>query len=66
MANCQFLSTCGFFNNFQGNTEVVKQGWVSIYCKDEEKSNKCVRKAYRQEHGTPPVNNMSPTGKMIK
>jgi len=27
--------------------------------------NECMRKKYRQEHGTPPSDDMMPSGKMI-
>ncbi len=65
MEGCQFLEKCGFFNNFQGNPEVVKQGWVRMYCQNLEKSEGCERKKYRKAKGTPPADNMSPTGKML-
>jgi len=65
MAQCELLETCGFFKNFKGNTEVVKQGWIKMYCEDREKSEKCARKQYRKKHGKPPADNMTPTGKML-
>lgn len=65
MQECEFLSKCGFFKNFQGNPEVIKQGWVRMYCENSEKSEKCQRKSYRKKTGSPPADNMSPTGKII-
>ena len=65
MAQCEFLAKCGFFNNFKGNPEVVKQGWVRLYCENAEYSAKCARKAYRLKTGSPPADNMSPTGKVV-
>ena len=66
MANeCEFLQTCGFFQTYKGNTEVVKQGWVSMYCEDGEKSKRCERKKVRQKTGQPPADNMAPTGSML-
>lgn len=66
MESCKFLTECGFFNNFQGYPEVIKEGWIRMYCNNMEKSETCSRKIYRLEHGTPPVENMSPTGKFIE
>jgi len=63
--NCESLEKCGFFHNFNGNTEVVMQGWVRLYCEDQEKSERCVRKQIRKATGAPPVDNMAPTGKLL-
>ncbi len=66
MANqCELLDKCGFFKNFKGNTEVLKQGWIRMYCQSREKSMKCKRKEIRQKTGSPPPDNMAPTGKML-
>jgi hypothetical protein len=62
---CEFLGTCGFFLNYKGNTEVVRQGWVSLFCEDEQKSKQCERKKVRQATGQPPADNMAPTGSML-
>jgi hypothetical protein len=62
---CELLNTCGFFINFRGNTEVVKQGWIKMFCESKEKSEKCKRKEIRKQTGKPPVDNMAPTGKML-
>jgi hypothetical protein len=62
---CEFLDRCGFFLNYQGNTEVVREGWVSMYCEDEEKSARCERKKIRMQTGKPPADNMAPTGKLL-
>jgi len=62
---CELLKRCGFFLNFQGNSEVVKQGWIRMFCEDIEKSEKCERKKVRKETGKPPADNMTPTGKML-
>ena len=40
---CELLDKCGFFLNFKGNPEVVKQGWISMYCESMEKSELCAR-----------------------
>lgn len=62
---CEFLDKCGFFLNFKGNSEVIKQGWIKLYCENRKKSEECARKKYRKEKGTPPPDNMSPTGKFL-
>ncbi len=65
MAACELLASCGFFNRFQGNHEVVKQGWIKLYCNDGVWSEKCARKIVYRQTGTPPADNMTPTGKML-
>lgn len=62
---CELLDDCGFFKNFKGNTETVKQGWIRMYCKNKEKSETCKRKEYRKKTGKTPPDNMSPTGKLL-
>ena len=62
---CELLNTCGFFINFRGNTEVVKQGWIKMFCESKDKSERCKRKEIRKQTGKPPVDNMTPTGKML-
>jgi hypothetical protein len=61
---CELLDKCGFFLNFKGNVHVIKKGWISNYCEDREKSKKCMRKKIRKETGSPPPDNMAPTGMM--
>ena len=62
---CELLEKCGFFITFKGNAEVVKQGWIKLYCESLVKSEKCKRKQIRKETGKPPVDNLSPTGKIL-
>jgi len=64
-AKCELLDRCGFFLNFKGNTEVIKQGWIKYYCDDLEKSAKCERKKIRTQTGKPPADNMAPSGKLL-
>jgi hypothetical protein len=64
-AECENLAKCPFFDQFQNNSEVVKNGWVRMYCQSQEKSEQCVRKQHRRRTGTPPPPNMTPTGKML-
>jgi hypothetical protein len=62
---CEFLDKCGFFLNYSGSTEVIKQGWVRMYCEDKEKSKQCERRKIREQTGQPPADNMCPTGKLL-
>jgi len=62
---CELLEKCRFFQNYQGNNEVVKEGWIRLFCESLEKSEKCERKKIRQQTGQPPVDNMAPTGKIL-
>jgi len=62
---CELLEKCGFFNNYKGNTEVVKKGWIQMFCNSIEKSERCERKKIRKKTGTPPADNMAPTGSML-
>lgn len=62
---CEFLEKCGFFRNCRGNTEVIKQGWVRLYCEDLDKSKHCERRKIREMTGQPPADNMCPTGQML-
>ncbi len=62
---CENLEKCGFFLNFKGNSEVVKKGWVKMFCESKEKSEKCERKKIKKQTGKPPADNMSPSGKML-
>jgi hypothetical protein len=64
MEKCENLSSCGFFLNYKGNSEVVKNGWIRMFCEDAEKSETCERKKQKKA-GNPPPDNMAPTGKML-
>ncbi len=64
-APCEFLDKCGFFLNYMGNTEVIKQGWIRMYCENQEKSKQCERRKVREHTGRPPADNMCPTGKAL-
>lgn len=64
--SCDLLEKCGFFNSFKGNSEVVKAGWIRMFCQSRDKSEKCRRKALRRETGQPPADNMAPTGDFVK
>jgi len=62
---CELLDKCGFFLNFKGNSEVIKNSWITIFCESKEKSAKCKRKEIRKQTGKPPEDNMSPTGTLL-
>ena len=62
--NCVLLEKCGFFKKFGNNKDYMTQGFIELYCKGP-KQNECVRKKYREEHGTPPSDDMMPTGEMM-
>ena len=62
---CPNLHNCGFFKNFGGNADVIKEGWKNMYCNNLQKSDACKRKQYKKLNGTPPPDNMAPTGKLI-
>ena len=62
---CENLEKCGFFNNLKSNTEVIKQGWVRMYCQSKEKSERCARKKIKRYTGVSPADNISPTGTTI-
>ena len=63
---CENLVKCGFFMNYSGNNEVIKQGWIRMYCENYDKSEKCERKKMKKKTGSPPPDNMTPTGKFLK
>ena len=62
---CELLEKCGFFLNYRGNTETIIKSWISMYCDDKKKSEKCERKKIRKQTGKPPADNMTPTGKLL-
>ncbi len=65
MENCENLAKCAFFIEFKGNPEVIKKGWIRMFCEDQNKSELCLRKQYKKQHGIPPATNMSPTGNFL-
>ena len=62
---CELLDKCGFFLNYKGNSDVVKKGWIGMFCDFKDKSETCARKKIRKQTGKPPADNMAPTGKML-
>ena len=63
---CEFVNQCGFYANFSSNTQVIKESWIKLYCESKEVSELCERKIIRHRTGSPPVDNMSPTGKLLQ
>jgi hypothetical protein len=61
---CELLEKCGFFKKFQTTKDLACKGFMIQFCRGPKMSD-CVRKRYRQEHGTPPSDDMMPNGKMI-
>ena len=59
---CEHLEQCGFFRCFTNNLEVIKQGWIKLYCEDKETSELCERKKVTMQTGKSPADNMAPTG----
>jgi len=62
---CNLLDNCGFFTKFSRHSEVVKQGWISNFCKNIEKSKSCKRRYIMVQTGKPPVDSMTPTGLIL-
>jgi hypothetical protein len=62
---CELLDKCGFFLNYKANSEVIKEGWIRMFCENKEKAEKCERKKIRKQTGKPPADNMTPTGRML-
>jgi hypothetical protein len=62
---CQSLVKCGFFKKYQTTKNLACKGFILQYCKGP-KMNACKRMQYRQEHGTPPSDDMMPNGQMIR
>jgi len=52
---CELLDNCGFFNNYKGNSEVVKNGWIRMFCKSR-KINKLRQK--KNQDGNRPASGL--------
>lgn len=61
---CELLTTCGFFKKYQVTQDLACKGFISKYCKGPQMIQ-CKRKEYRETYGTPPPDDMLPSGKMI-
>ena len=65
MEECDMLRKCSFFKKYQETKDLACKGFMVMYCKGT-KMNDCKRKLYRQENGKPPLDDMLPTGQIIK
>ena len=61
---CELLKTCGFFKAHSSTNDLACKGFISQYCRGPRMAE-CKRKQYRQEHGTPPPDNMMPNGQIL-
>ena len=64
MTECELLATCGFFQKYQKSLDLACKGFISSYCKGD-KMEECHRKLYRQKNGSPPDDDMLPSGQMM-
>lgn len=64
MAECDLLPRCGFFKKYQNSLDLACRGFMASFCRGDKMDN-CVRKAYRNEHGCPPDDDMLPTGQLM-
>jgi len=64
MEICPMLSKCGFVKKHSGSKNELVQSFIQSYCKGPLQ-DECKRKKYRQEHGTPPEDDMMPNGKQV-
>ena len=62
--DCSLLDKCGFFKKYQAAKDLACKGFVQQYCTGP-KMNECMRLKYRLEHGTPPPDDMMPTGRTV-
>ncbi|MBN1555798.1 MAG: hypothetical protein JXA11_13725 [Phycisphaerae bacterium] len=62
---CELLGSCGFFKKFGSTKELACKGFISQYCKGPMQGQ-CKRKEYRRKNGTPPADNMMPSGAIMK
>ena len=64
MQECELLERCGFFLKPRESLDLACRGFVKSYCRGPL-MDECRRKAYRREHGTPPPDDMLPTGQTM-
>lgn len=61
---CELLEKCGFFKRHGSTKELACRGFIQQFCQGP-KQDQCKRKEYRKAHGTPPSDDMLPSGVMI-
>ena len=64
MLECEFLKTCGFFSKYQATDGLACEWFIGQYCVEPGIAN-CKRKRYDLRYGTPPSDDMLPTGVII-
>lgn len=64
MQGCELLNTCGFFQKYQNAHDLACRGFIKTYCNGEQ-MDACKRKLFRLENGTPPADDMLPSGQMM-
>ena len=61
--DCELLEKCGYFKKYHDTKEIICQGFIRQYCRGPRQLE-CKRMKYREEHGTPPPDDMMPSGHM--
>ncbi len=61
---CELLASCGFFRKYKGSKDLLCKGIIQMYCTGS-KMDECKRKEYRKKHGTPPSDDMMPSGQNL-
>jgi hypothetical protein len=64
MLECELLETCGLFKKYQPTNGLACEWFMGQYCVGPGIAN-CRRKRHYLRHGTPPSDDMLPTGAMI-
>jgi hypothetical protein len=62
---CEHLETCGFFQRYRSQSEVVKQTWTQMFCLSNRGCQHCERRRIRAASGMPPPDNLTPTGVLL-
>jgi len=62
---CELLEKCGFFRKYESSKELACKGFINQYCKGPKQSE-CKRLEFRQKNGVPPVDDMMPSGQLIR
>lgn len=62
---CEKLEKCCFLLGREDSLVSVTDGWLRLFCGSREKSEQCARKQYLTLYGTPPPDNMAPSGRLL-
>ncbi len=63
MSTCERLEQCGFFKKYAQSLDMECRGFIRKYC--EGIFDECKRLEYRKRTGSPPPDDMLPTGQML-